>query len=58
MKNAWKTLDKLGIPLISNQVRYSLLDRSIESNWILQTAKDLGISIIAYSPLAQGLVTG
>ncbi|MCX6249695.1 MAG: aldo/keto reductase [Bacteroidetes bacterium] len=58
MKNAWETLDKLGIPLVSNQVRYSLLDRRIESNGILQTAKELGISIIAYSPLAQGLVTG
>jgi aryl-alcohol dehydrogenase-like predicted oxidoreductase len=44
--------------LVSNQVRYSLLDRKIESNGILQTAKELGISVIAYSPLAQGLVTG
>jgi len=58
MKNSWETLDKLGIPLVSNQVRYNLLDRRIESNGILQTAKDLGISIIAYSPLAQGMVTG
>lgn len=32
--------------------------RKIESNGILQTAKELGITIIAYSPLAQGLVTG
>ena len=58
LRSAWETLDKLGIPLVSNQVRYSLLDRSIESNGILQTAKELGISIIAYSPLAQGMVTG
>lgn len=58
MRRAWETLDKLGIPLVSNQVRYSLLDRSIESNGILSTAKELGISIIAYSPLAQGLLTG
>jgi aryl-alcohol dehydrogenase-like predicted oxidoreductase len=58
MRFAWETLQKQGIPLVSNQVRYSLLDRRIESNGILQTAKELGISIIAYSPLAQGLLTG
>jgi len=58
MKNAWETLDKKGIPLVSNQVRYNLLDRRIESNGVLELAKNLGISIIAYSPLAQGLVTG
>ena len=58
MKNAWKILDKKGIPLASNQVRYNLLDRKIESNGVMDMAKKLGISIIAYSPLAQGLVTG
>ncbi|MEI6884655.1 MAG: aldo/keto reductase [Bacteroidota bacterium] len=58
MKNAWETLDKLGIPLASNQVPYSLLNRKIESNGTLAMAKKLGVSIIAYSPLAQGLVTG
>ncbi len=58
MRSAWETLQKHGIQLVSNQVRYSLLDRSIESNGILDTAKELGISIIAYSPLAQGVVTG
>lgn len=58
MKNAWETLDKLGIPLASNQVQYSLLNRKIESNGTLERAKKLGVSIIAYSPLAQGLVSG
>lgn len=58
MRVAWETLQKHNINLLSNQVRYNLLDRKIESNGILQTAKELGISIIAYSPLAQGLVTG
>lgn len=58
MRLAWEALQKHGITLASNQVRYNLLDRKIESNGILQTAKELGISIIAYSPLAQGLVTG
>lgn len=58
MENSWETLQKSGIPLASNQVRYNLLDRSIESNGVMNLAKKLGISIIAYSPLAQGIVTG
>ena len=58
MENSWATLQKSGIPLASNQVRYNLLDRRIESNGVLDIAKKLGITIIAYSPLAQGLVTG
>jgi aryl-alcohol dehydrogenase-like predicted oxidoreductase len=58
MKNAWETLDKKGVQLASNQVRYNLLDRRIETNGVMDMAKKLGISIIAYSPLAQGLVTG
>jgi len=58
MRSAWETLQKSGINLVSNQVQYSLLNRKIENNGVLDTAKELGITIIAYSPLAQGLVTG
>jgi aryl-alcohol dehydrogenase-like predicted oxidoreductase len=58
MRRAHKTLQKRGLPLAVNQVRYSLLDRSIEKNGILDTAKELGITIIAYTPLASGLLTG
>jgi aryl-alcohol dehydrogenase-like predicted oxidoreductase len=58
MQNAWEALDQKGIPLVSNQVRYNLLDRHIESNGVLELAKKLGMTIIAYSPLAQGLLTG
>ena len=58
MENSWKTLQKAGIPLASNQVRYSLLDRRIESNGVMDLAKKLEITIIAYSPLSQGIVTG
>jgi len=58
MRSAWETLRKSGISLVSNQVQYSLLKRGIETNGILETAKELGMTIIAYSPLAQGLVTG
>ena len=58
MKNAWETLDKRRIPLASNQVLYNLLDRRIESNGVMELAKKQGMTIIAYSPLAQGVVTG
>ncbi len=58
MQHAWEALDKKGIPLATNQMPYSLLDRRIESSGVMDLAKKLGITIIAYSPLAQGLVTG
>jgi aryl-alcohol dehydrogenase-like predicted oxidoreductase len=58
MRLADQELRKYGLRLVSNQVKYSLLDRKIEQNGILETAKELGISIIAYSPLEQGLLTG
>jgi aryl-alcohol dehydrogenase-like predicted oxidoreductase len=58
MRRAFKELQKRGLPLAVNQVRYSLLDRSIESNGILETARELGVTIIAYTPLASGLLTG
>jgi len=58
MRQAHKYLAARGIPLAVNQVRYSLLTRQIERNGILDTARELGITILAYSPLAQGLLTG
>ncbi|MGI0488331.1 aldo/keto reductase [Pantanalinema rosaneae CENA516] len=58
MRQAHQLLAERGIPLAVNQVRYSLLTRQIESNGILETARELGITILAYSPLAQGLLTG
>jgi aryl-alcohol dehydrogenase-like predicted oxidoreductase len=58
MRQAHEVLLTRGLRLTSNQVRYSLLDRSIESNGILDTAKELGVTIIAYSPLDMGLLTG
>ncbi|MEA5582808.1 aldo/keto reductase [Nodularia harveyana UHCC-0300] len=58
MREAHQILARRGIPLAVNQVRYSLLNRQIESNKILATAHELGVTILAYSPLAQGLLTG
>jgi len=58
MRRAHAALQKRGLPLASNQVEYSLWKRSIETNGILETAKELGISIIAWGPLASGLLSG
>jgi aryl-alcohol dehydrogenase-like predicted oxidoreductase len=46
-----------GLVLASNQVKFNLLDRSIEQDGTIAVAKELGVAIIAYSPLAQGLLT-
>jgi aryl-alcohol dehydrogenase-like predicted oxidoreductase len=51
-------LDRRGYPLASNQVEYSLLDRRIERDGTMRVARERGIKIIAYSPLAKGLLTG
>ena len=58
MRRAFEALDRRGHKLVSNQVVYSILNRKIESNGIMETARELGVTIIAYSPLAQGLVSG
>ena len=58
MQQAYKILAARGVKLASNQVRYSLLTRQIETNGIRDTARQLGVTILAYSPLAQGLLTG
>lgn len=58
MRTAHQILQSRGIPLATNQVRYSLLTRKVEKVGILDTARELGITILAYSPLAQGLLTG
>lgn len=57
MKQASDALKEEGFTLSSNQVKYSLLDRRIESNGVMDMAKQLGVTIIAYSPLEQGILT-
>lgn len=53
-----ETLQAAGVPLASNQVEYSLFDRRIETNGLLDYCLENDITIIAYSPLAKGMVTG
>lgn len=58
MRRAYAVLAKRGIPLASNQVEYHLLNRKVEFNGLLSACANLGITLIAYSPLAQGVLTG
>ncbi len=58
MRRAHAALAKRGLPLAVNQVYYSLLHRNIEENGVLETAKELGVTVIAYTPLERGLLTG
>ena len=58
MRQAQETLENRGLGLASNQVHYNLLKREIETNGVLETARELGISLIAWAPLASGLLTG
>ena len=58
MLAAYSALARHDIPLASNQVHYSLLNREVEKNGTLARCKELGIRLIAYSPLEKGLLTG
>lgn len=58
MREAHAALRRRGVPLASNQVHYSLLHRAPEIDGVLDACRDLGITLLAYSPLEQGLLTG
>lgn len=58
MRRAHAALARQSVPLASNQVEYSLLHRAPETNGILRACRDLNITLIAYSPLAMGLLSG
>jgi aryl-alcohol dehydrogenase-like predicted oxidoreductase len=57
MRAAHAALARRGIPLASNQVHYSLLHRAPELDGVLETCRELGVTLLAYSPLEQGLLT-
>jgi len=58
MLAAYSALARHNVPLASNQVHYSLLNRTIEKNGTLARCKELGIRLIAYSPIEKGLLSG
>jgi aryl-alcohol dehydrogenase-like predicted oxidoreductase len=57
-QRAFDALAKRQIPLASNQVKYSLLDRHPESSGLVDLCKKLEVTLIAYSPLEKGILTG
>lgn len=57
-RRTYEILAEAGIPLASNQVEYSLLERRIEKRGLYDLCKELDIAIIAYSPIAKGVLTG
>ena len=58
LRAAHTALADHGIPLAANQVQYSLVHRDPETNGVLETCRELGVALIAYSPLGMGVLTG
>lgn len=57
-QRAAEILKSLNCPFVINQIRYSIFDRTIETNGLKKYAAKNGLGLIAFSPLAQGLLTG
>lgn len=57
LERAATILDELHVPFIINQNKYNIFDRTVERNGLKDTAKHLGKGLIAFCPLAQGLLT-
>ena len=56
-KKAKQIMEELHCPLIVNQLNYNIFNRTIEENGTKKACKEIGMGIIAFSPLAQGLLT-
>jgi len=58
LRTIHSSLAKRGIPLASNQVSFNVFNRLMMENGVLDTCRELNVSLIAYHPLAQGILTG
>ena len=58
LRRAHRELAHRGVSLATNQVEFSLLQRKPEHTGLVDACRELGVTLIAYSPLAQGLLTG
>lgn len=56
-QRAAEILNNRGVPLLINQFKYNMLDRTPEHEGLIHTLHQNGTGAIAYSPLAQGLLT-
>ncbi len=57
MKDAAKILEELHCPFIINQNSYSIINRNIEKNGLMNACDEIGKGLIIFSPLAQGMLT-
>jgi len=57
-KKAFEIAKEIHLPLIINQNRYNIFDRTVEHNGLKQFVHDSGMGLICFSPLAQGLLSG
>ncbi len=58
LQAAHRLLADRGVPLATNQIEYSLVQRKPERTGVIELCRKLDVTVIAYSPLAQGLLTG
>jgi aryl-alcohol dehydrogenase-like predicted oxidoreductase len=57
-RRAHAALAARGVPLACNEVEYNLLNREPERSGLVSTCRELGIALIAYRPLAMGMLSG
>ena len=57
-KEAYRILREMGVPLTIHQPSYSIINRWIENDQTLDTCGELGVGVIPFSPLAQGILSG
>ncbi|MFD1942352.1 aldo/keto reductase [Paradevosia shaoguanensis] len=57
-REAYRILADMGVPLLIHQPSYSMLNRWIENDHTIDALGELGVGVIAFSPLAQGLLSG
>jgi aryl-alcohol dehydrogenase-like predicted oxidoreductase len=58
MRAAYERLAARGVRLATNQVEYSLLKRDVEFNGVAEGCREMRVRLIAYSPLAMGMLSG
>lgn len=58
MDRSQNALIRSGFRLASNQVEYNLLNRQVEKSGLLRQCQEQGITVLAYSPMAMGVLTG
>ena len=49
---------KLGVPLVSNQIKFNIFDRKAEKSGLIALCKEMGVTCLAYEPLEGGLLSG